>query len=69
VGWPLDDGSVRTDAIPALAALNERRLAQMCQVLRDELGLDEHGIDLGGERVEVAFQLSGGGAERWQRRG
>ena len=48
--------------------LNERRLAQMCQVLRGELGLGDHCIDLGGERVEGAFQGSGSGVERWQRR-
>ena len=41
----------------------------MCQVLRGELGLGDYGIDFGGERVEGAFQGSGGGAERWQRRG
>jgi hypothetical protein len=49
--------------------LNERGLAQMCQVLRGELSLGDHGIDFCGEGVEGAFQRSGGGAERWQRRG
>src|SRR5215472_7933009 len=46
----------------ALAELNERRLARMCQVLRSKLGLFDCCVDLGGEGVEGALQRGRGGA-------
>ena len=50
----------------ALALLNERDFLRMCQVFRGKVGLVDHCVDFGGERIESAAEGSCDRSERGQ---